>query len=644
MRGAAHTWAIKVLLVFLVVSFAIWGVGDMFRGNPQQRTVACVGGFYLSLGFLFGSSAAICTGERITVENLQAEFQRNYEMARQKMGPDFTQKIARQLGYTDSALKDIIDRKLFDHAVTESALQFDDAFVLREIGSMSGMHTPDGKFNTEVFRQAVNKMHMTEQEFIDYTRQTAQRSMVMSSLAGIATPPKTAIDAITAAQGLERHIQVLRLAHDALPIATAPSDADIGKYYVGHAPQFTAPEYRSLSIMEMMVDDISKNTVIADADIAIAFKKRHAEFAQPERRDLVQVMLPDEAKAAQIVAAAQASKNLKQLAMAQNLKPVVMEDQTEQNILPALYTSVFTADEGAIIGPVKTEFGWHVLQLNKIKASTEPTLAAFKDKLREQLQHEHAAESIQDLANKVDDDLAGGKNLEEIAATYKFKIIKFSNIDAAGNTEYGKSANLPMSDVTLKNAFGLNEGESSGLLDDRKGNYMVLHLDKVTPSRIRALADIKDKVIAAWIADQQIQAAATEAAKMAETWRHHADALSELTKQRGVSVLAMQQVSILTGFGKDLPRAMQQEIFALNPGETAVGADADAHYIVRLAAYKALDPTKNAAAQTNLKSKLANDWREGMLDEYEKALEQHTPAQINQILLEEIQATSHAND
>lgn len=644
MRGAAHTWAIKVLLVFLVVSFAIWGVGDMFRGNPQQRTVACIGGYYVPLSFLFGSSAAICTGDRITVENLQAEFQRNYDIARQKMGPDFTQKIARQLGYLDSALKDIIDRKLFDHTVTETALQFDDTFVIREIGRMSGMHTADGKFNTEVFRNAVSKMHMSEQEFIDYTRQTAQRSMAMSALAGIAAPPASAVDAVLAAQGQERHIQALRLAHDALPVTTAPSEDDVSKYYAGHAPQFTAPEYRSLSILEMMVDDISKNTVIADADIAAAFEKRRAEFAQPERRDLVQVMLPDEAKAVQIIAAAQASKNLKQVAMAQNLKPVVMEDQTEQSILPALYTNVFTANEGAIIGPVKTEFGWHVLQLNKIKAPTKPTLDEFKEKLREQLQREHAAESIQELANKVDDDLAGGKTLDEIAATYKFKLVKFPAVDAAGNAEDGKSANLPMPEVTLKNAFGLNEGDNSSLLDDHKGNYLVVHVDKVTPSHVRELATIKDKVIAAWNADQQIQAAAAEAGKMAETWRHNADAFSELAKHRGVSVIAVPPVSILAGFSKELPRTMQQAIFALKPGETAVGADADAHFVVRLAAYKPLDPTKNAAAQTNLKSKFTDDWREGTLDEFEKAVEQRLPVRINQIVLNELQATASIND
>jgi peptidyl-prolyl cis-trans isomerase D len=455
-----------------------------------------------------------------------------------------------------------------------------------------------------------------------------------------------ATNAIVAAQGQERQIQILRLSHEAMPITATPSDDDLGKYYAAHTPQFTAPEYRSVSIMEMMINDISKNTVITDSDIAEAFEKRRADYAEPERRDLIQVMLPNEAKAVQLITAAQAQagKDLKQLASAQGLKPVVMEGQTEQTILPALYTNVFTANEGAIIGPIKTEFGWHVLQLTKITAPTKPTLDQFKDKLREQLQRERAAESIQNLANKVDDDLAGGKSLDEIAATYKFKIVKFPTLDADGNAEDGKNASVPMPEVTLKNAFGLNEGESSGLLDDRKGNYMVVHVDKIMPSHARDLATIKDKVAAAWRTDKQVQAAAAEATKMAETWSHDANAFNTLSQRHGVSIVQVQPVSILAGFDKNLPRTLQKDIFTLKPGETVVGADADAHFIVRLANLKALDPAKNPAAQTNLRSKLSNDWREAMLDEFEKALEQRSQVRVNQIVLNDMLASSHINE
>ena len=644
MRGAAQTWAIKLLLVFLVVSFAIWGVGDMFRGNPQQRLVACVGGFYLPFSFMFGSTAAICTGKRITVQTLQTEFQRTYQTERKKLGPDFTQKIARQLGYLDRALRGLTEHILFDRTVAENEILFDDALVLREIGNSSNLHTADGQFDTVAFRNAIKKLGMTEREFIDYAREGVQRDILLATLAGIATPPKIATEQILAAHGQERQLQALRLAHEALPVPAAPSEEELNKYYAGHAGQFTAPEYRSVSILKMQIDEISKNTVIPDQDIAAAFEKRRDEFALPERRDLLQIIVPDEAKANAVASAAKASKNLQQTAAGLHLKPSPMDDQTEQNILPSLYTNVFTADTGAIIGPVKTDFGWHVLQLTKIKTATQPVLDDVKDKLRTKLQQEHAADDIQNLANKVDDDLAGGSSLDEIAETYKFKIVKFPAIDAAGNTEEGKSAKMPMPDVTLKNAFGLNEGESSSLIDDHMGNYMVLHVDKIMPSHVRDIATIKDKVAAAWRADQQTQAAAAEAAKHAELWRQNPGAYDNLAKQRGMSIVTVQPVSLLAGFDKSLPRTMQEEIFALKPGAVTVGADAEAHYLVRLVDYKAFDAAKNIAAQTSLKSKLSLKWKEGLFDQYEVALQKDMPVHVNRAVLDELRALTTAND
>ncbi len=644
MRGATQTWVIKLLLIFLVVSFAIWGVGDMFRGNPQQRLVACIGGIYVPFKFLFGSSAAICTGHQITVQTLQDEFERSFEMNRQKLGPDFTQKAALQMGYLDRTLSELIDRVLFDRIVKESELSFDDAFILREITAMPGLRTPEGKFDTEAFRGAVRKLRMTEQEFVDYTRDSVQRNLTLTTLAGVAALPKIGADQILVAHGQERQIQALRLAHESLPVPPGPSDEELNTYYTAHGAQFIAPEYRSISILEIVLEDIGKNTVISDQDLAAAFEKRRDEFALPERRDLLQILVPDEAKAKAIAAEAKAGKDLKKVAATQRLNPIVLEDQTEQNILPSLYTNVFTAETGAIIGPVNTEFGWHVLQLTRIQPATQQVLAEVKDGLRAKMQRERAAEDVQNLANKVDDDLAGGKSLKEISETYNFKLSNFPELDAGGNTADGKNAGMPKPDMTLKNAFGLNEGESSSLLDDRKGNYFVVHVDKIMPSHVRELAAVKDKVVAAWHADRQTQAAAAEAAKLADLWRQDATAYDTLLKKRGVSPLTAGPVSLLTGFDKTLPRTMQKDVFALKPGQVVTGADSEAHYLVRLAGYKEFDPAKNPGAQTVLKSKLSNVWREIMMEQYEVALQKEMATHVNKDLIDELKDAQAARE
>ncbi|MGB4101219.1 MAG: peptidyl-prolyl cis-trans isomerase [Alphaproteobacteria bacterium] len=644
MRGAAQTWVIKLLLIFLIISFAVWGVGDMFRGNPQQRVVACIGGFYIPFKIFFGSTGSICTGKSITVQNLLDGFQRNVELARKTMGPDFTPQVARQMGYLDNTLSELIAYILYERPVQESGLKFDDTFILQELTNAPSLRTKDGKFDAEAFRNAASKMRMTEQEFLDYARKSYERDLILATMAGAVELPKIVTDEIVVAHGQERHIQVLRLAHDTLDVPAKPNDEERRKYHADHGAQFTAPEYRSVSVLEILFNDIMKNTVISDEEIAAAFDKRQEEFALPERRSLLQVILHDEAKANAVAAEAKSGKDLKKIAAAQRLNPINLEDQTEQNILPSLYTNVFTASTGAIIGPIHTDYGWHVMQLTQIKPATQPTLADVKDALRAKLQQERAAEDLQNVANKVDDDLAGGKSLEEIAEAYKFKLTKHPALDAAGLTQDGKSSGIALPDITLKNAFGLNEGESSSLLDDRRGNYLVLHVDKIIASHVRDLSSVQDQVDAAWRADQQTQAAAAEAAKLADLWRHEPHTYNDLLKKRGVSAVATHPVSLLSGFDKALPHTMQKEVFALKLGEVTIGADAGAHYLVRLSEYKALKTAENAEAQDALKKRMANDWRTALMEQYEALLQKETPPYVNRAIIDELRHTASLND
>lgn len=637
MRGATKTWAIKLFLLFLVLSFAIWGVGDMFRGNPQQRLVACIGGLYPPFTAFFGSNATICTGKKITAEMLETEFRRAYEVQRKKNGQEYTLKAARQQGLMTETLKSMTHRILFNGVADALGLRFDDAFVMKQIAAVPGMLTPDGRIKADLFDRLLRETHMTQGELLDYTRDTVQRDLLLATMLDIANPPQYAAAQLLAAQGQARELQALRLANDAMDAPTAPDDAELHAFYDAHTAQFTAPEYRSVSVLQLALEDLSKRTVITDQDLTTAYDKRKSEFAIPERRDLVQVVLPDENKAKQFLDQAKTSGGVKLAALQQKLKVVTLDDQSEQNIFPAFYTSVFTADAGALIGPIKTDFGWHVIQVLNIKPASQPPLDDVRATLRGRMQQERAADEIQNLANKVDDALAGGKNLEEISETYQLKFARFPAIDAGGAIESGTSAGLPSPDLILSQAFGLTEGETSSLLDDRKGNYLVLHVDKITPSHVRALATIRDKVVTAWRANRQNKAAAAKIRELADAWQKDSNALAALANQKGVSIVQVKPVSRLTGFDKALPSSMEKTVFALKPGDVAIGADNVAQYAVRVANFKPFDPSGNSAAQAGLKAELTQKWRGNMLEEYVKQLQQETPVNINQALLRELE-------
>ena len=634
-HNVSQTWLVKILMLFLVGTFAIWGVGDIFRGNPMQRTIACIGGFYVPFNFFFNSGAAICTGERITVQALEEEFQRNYDTLRRQSGMEINRNLARKLGLMNKTLDALIMQILFDREVTGFGLKYHSDFILRQIAGMPELLTADGKFNEENFRRAVNDMHMTEAGFIDHARRTMQRETFIAALSDGAAPPAAYMQQLLEAEGQERTTQILRLAHNSIPAPPVPGEAEIGKFHESHADSFKTPERRSIGILKILLEDVAQNTVISDHDLASAFAKRQDEFARPERRDLLQTVMSSEAEAKKLAQAAAAGKSLKRAAEKMQKPVITLEDQTEQNILPALFANVFAADAGAVIGPVKSDFGWHVIQLTKIKPPVKPVLDKIKAQLRGKLQMERAAEEIQTLANKIDDDLAGGKSLDDIAQSRQLRAVQFGAIDATGKTEDGKESGLPAPDLTLKNAFALNEGESSSLLDDSKGNFFVVHVDKIIPAHVPPVAAVKNRVAEAWRADRQTQAAAAMAEEIAAVWRQKPGDFAGLGKRRGVTVMAGEPVSLLGEFNKNLPSSMREQIFDLKSGEIAIGADEGAHYIGRLSGRKPVDPAKHQGMQETLKKNVPKEWKDDLLKQYENVLKQRFSVRINQVALDE---------
>lgn len=645
MRGAAETWIIKLLMVFLVISFSIWGVGDIFRGNPQQRTVACIGGFYLPLSFLFGSSASICTGERINVQELQLDFRRSFDMEQQRRGADFTMEKAKQQGMLDRVVRESVARKLFDHIAKDFNLRYDTNAVLAQLANTPDLRAKDGTFDKDKLKRAMQNMHMNETEFVNYMRETFSRDQSIGIFSLMAYPPPALFNEYLQARGQERMIQILKLGHDKMPSPAAPDAATLELFYKMHPNLFTAPEYRSFTLLRISQDEIAQNTPISDAELAEAFPKRQKEFAHGEQRDILQVVVGDAEAAKALAKAAQEKHDLRQAAEAAKKDAVVLENQTEETIPSALYTTVFTAEVGAISDPIKTDFGFHIVQVLKVKPPYQPVLADVKDKLRAKLQREHAQGAAQELANKVDDEIGAGKNLDEIAAIYHLTTSKFTELTRDGEDKKGKKPELPTGgNMILQNAFGLSEGENSALLDDHRGNILVVHVDKVIPSQVEPIANIQDKVLAAWRKEQQRVSGGMEAGKIMAEWQTKPQAFAELAKRPEIVSSEEKSIAPLSGNVAYLPVELQNRIIEMNVGEVRISSDNDFHYIVRLNGYRAFDATKNQEAQSVERNSFESGWRGDVLDQFVSLLRANHPVAVNETILDEIRTADTVRD
>jgi foldase protein PrsA len=150
-------------------------------------------------------------------------------------------------------------------------------------------------------------------------------------------------------------------------------------------------------LVKKVTEDAKK---VSDEDIESYYDKNKKRFAQPERRDLRVVLTKTEAKARQAKRALDSGQPFKRVvkqysideaSKSQNgLLPAVSEGQQEK----AFDEAIFSAKKGQIEGPVKTQFGWYVFEVEKVTKASQQTLEQSKDTIRNLLRSQREQKAL----------------------------------------------------------------------------------------------------------------------------------------------------------------------------------------------------------------------------------------------------------
>ncbi len=133
------------------------------------------------------------------------------------------------------------------------------------------------------------------------------------------------------------------------------------------------------------------------------------------------------------------------------------------------------------------------------------------------VKRDRAMDTVFESANKVEDALAGGASIEDVAQRFGLRLIQVAAIDANGRKPDGGAVEgLPAAQQVAQTAFGLQQGAASNLTETPDGDYFIARVDAITPATLRPLDTIRGEVIAAWQAEQRSQLAAKKAGEIEE--------------------------------------------------------------------------------------------------------------------------------
>ena len=603
-----------ILVVPMILSFAIWGVGDIFRGRTSNA-VATVGDLEITANELGDAF-------RDTVRGLQAQF-----------GMGFTAEQARDMGLVDYALESLVTNRLYDLETETLGLAVGDDVVLREIRSMPTFWNVDGAFDQGIFAAVLANSGRTEQQFVALLREDLRRTQLRGVVSAGIEAPDAMVDALFRRRAEERIVQYFVVANDSIYDVRTPEESELAAFHEDNAARFTAPEYRSLIYVYVTPNDIADEIAVPEEDVAAEYEDRLEEFVEPERRTVEQFVLADQATATDAYDRIAAGEDF--LAVAADTTGVdaggaTLGSLTRRDLLKEFADVVFSLDDGAVSPPVESPLGWHVFRVTAIEPESIRSMEEVHIDLEHDIALRLAADALYQLGIRLDDALGGGATLEEAADQLALPLSRVAAIDGSGLDANGAPVEgLPDARGFLPTTFSSLEGETSLLNETADGSYYVLRVNSITPPALRPLDTIRGEVAAAWREAEQAKIAAGRAEEAAAAINAGAS-IAEQASGLGVEPL------ISAPFRRDGTRAglefaaeLVLAVFAADVGEAADAAtpDGGGRVVARLSEIVPADPgaaeDELARMRDSLGAAIAND-----LDvQFRNHLEQRYPVE-----------------
>jgi peptidyl-prolyl cis-trans isomerase D len=613
-RSKAAGIVVRVLFSILVISFAIWGIGDYTFLRRGDTTAVKIG------------------DESVTATALDQEYRNEINRLRRAIG-QLDPEMARQLGLMDQIVQRIVTQKLLDKAAGDLGVRIGDDVVRGRLLAAPELQTPAGNFDRARFQQILYENNMNEAGFVAQYRQELARGLLTDALSVGARPPAALVDRLYRYRNERRSGESLFVAASSFTDVGRPDDAQLQSVYDDNRERFTAPEYRSLTVVRIGASEIMERVKVEDRQIEDEYRARLAELRVPEGRDVEQLLFADEpaAKAAheKLVGGApfaDIAKGANTTTEQARLGTIVRED-----LLPELAEAAFAVPLNGVSAPRRSPFGWHIFRVTKIEPGREPSFAEMKEKLGTELRLKLAGDEAYEYATKVEDALANGLKLEDAAARSGVPAVKIAAIDPRGRTPAGQSVpTFEGAAEVLTAAFETASGRETQLIEGRDNTWFIVRVDGITPSALRPLAEVRNDAIALWQAEKR------EAAAKARAEQILASVKSGRTLEAAAAPFNLKPTAIpptLRATNYDpraaVPPEVNAQLFSIAVGETAVVPGRDGVHVVRLGQVVPADPAADSATVDQLRAQLQQQIAGDLIGEFADALRQRYGVTIN---------------
>ena len=484
LRNQTQSIFFKIFLVLLICGFALWGVGDLTGGNTTKPVL-------------------ITDSKEISIDKAINEINRiRYSSASR---PSFNEIF--ENGTYKTVLNKLEQEILLNSEAEELNLNVPMSVVTQTISQENNFKDPLGKFSQIKFNQSLKNAGLSETKYIEMINTEANLKQISTPFSTNDYYSEKVIKKIMDWQNEIRNIE-----YDFFDLLTPkdikrPSEETLTDFYEENKAKYQIPLTRNIQYLEISPNYFTKQVKISDSQINERYKIEKSNYKIDEKREILQVTTQDEEKVKKFFKAV-GKNNFKELALELfnlsendiNLGLVKKTDLPSTNA-----DALFKANLNEIVGPLKTEFGYNVYKIIKIEPEGSIEYSKIIEDIKSKIIKEKSTEVLFEKLDIIEDLLAEGSNLSEIAVSDVFdKKISLNIINRISQNgiiySYDKEKSLiEKSNNFLKNIWETNINEMSDIFNSKEDNYVIIQVLKENKEELPSYEITKNLVYNHWL-------------------------------------------------------------------------------------------------------------------------------------------------
>ena len=468
-------WFLGIILFFIFISFAFWGVGDIFRG---------------------GSSYILKIGKyKISRDTFLREFESNvnYLKKNKKLNKIELENVVNE------TLSNLKDRYLILNAANLMNINISEKILRKKIyeNELFQNKLKNNKFDKNIYTNFISRNFSSEENYLEYLKNQILIEIIANYFEKKIYYPQNLTNKIYNKLEEKKSFQIASIDKNyQRTVIKIPNKESMLKYFNKNKKKYVFDERRSFSYIFVNLNYLKKKVEVNEDEIIDSYNNQKQDFLIPEKRKVEQLFFDNEEIGKKILNSINKENKFKEIAEKEkekNISYIALGLVEKEQLFDEFADQVFKLKENEFSKLIKTDIGWHILKVTEIIKSKSKKLSEVKNTIKEDIALTKSYDELDIVLNEVEDEMTNGANLEEISNKLNLDLI---NVKLLEKKSFFNS-DLP-NEIKINNFYQEvfeEELNSDLFIEEIEDGFFIVRVDEIVNEQLKTFEEAYNDLI-----------------------------------------------------------------------------------------------------------------------------------------------------